>query len=193
MRPSGLAGRAFAVAMDALNRPAHRAAAGWLAQRRPGDVLEIGFGTGQHLGLLAGRLPAARLAGLDPSPLMVATARRRLARFGPRVTVEEGDANALDGPPGRLDAAVALHSFQFWDRPADSLAALAAALRPGGVLLLVLRDHGASPPGWLPNTLSRTGDELRATAAALAAAGFSVAEPFALGGSPALAAAVPQA
>ncbi len=47
-------------------------------------------------------------------------------------------------------------------------------LAPGGRLVLVLRTHGRKAPKWLPNALSRSGNEIAAACAALERAGLSV-------------------
>ena len=58
------------------------------------DVLDIGCGTGPVSRELAGRLPAGRIAGIDPSPVFLATARKLAADF-PNLSFIEGDCRQL--------------------------------------------------------------------------------------------------
>lgn len=168
-------GRVFGWLMARLNRDAYRWVAGQLSAHPPKSILEIGFGTGHMLALAAKRLKPARLAGVDPSELMVETAQKRLRRYRKKaeILIRKGDDEDL--PEGPFDAAIALHSFQFWSDPDSALNRIRARLAPGGKLILVLRAHGRRPPKWLPNPLSRSANEIAAVCAALEKAGFSVA------------------
>lgn len=78
--------------MERLNAPAYRACERALALSPGARVLEIGCGTGTFLECPASREPAL-LAGVDPAPLMVATARAlfEVEGFRPR----EGGATGI--------------------------------------------------------------------------------------------------
>lgn len=100
-----------------------------------GDVLEIGAGAGANTAVLARTQPASTITATDIDPAMVAATRRRVARFGARVTVERADTTALPFDDHRFDAAVSLlmlHHVLDWEA---ALGELARALRPGGRLL----------------------------------------------------------
>jgi SAM-dependent methyltransferase len=169
MRPRGAAGRVFGLLMTLINAPAFAFAEQALAPQAGDAVLEVGFGTGRLVRRLARRVRF--VGGVDASPLMVQTAQRANAAAITRGQVELrlGEAAALPWPAGHFDKACALHSFQFWPDPAAGLAELARALKPDGLLLLMLRDHadGRFAPADLPNPLSRSGDEVAATLALL--------------------------
>lgn len=188
MQPHGLAGRMFGKAMDLMNGRAHDAAMAEVIAHAPRDILEIGFGTGRFAVNLARAAPVVRIAGVDPSELMVATANARARRAGvaDRVALRLGDSTCAGAEPESFDAVVAIHSFQFWAAPEESMARIYRLLRPAGRLLLVLRDHGGRSPDWLPNRISRSADEMYDTCVLLAAAGFTVAGRQSLGGSPSL-------
>ncbi len=122
-----------------------------LAAAQGGRVLELACGSGRIL------LPLARaghrVVGLDASPHMLALARAKLAAVGPdvaaRVELARGDmrAFALAGPFDLV--IIAVKSFAYLTERADqqrALAAVAAHLRPGGLLALDLL-HPA--PAWL--------------------------------------------
>lgn len=103
--------------------------------RLHGEVLEIGSGAGANAQVLLERHSDMQLTATDLDPVMVAAARRRLARYESRVTVTEADATALPFEDDRFDAAVSLlmlHHVIDWR---DALAELARVLRPGGTLV----------------------------------------------------------
>jgi SAM-dependent methyltransferase len=176
MRPSGRAGRIFGWLMGRLNRKAYRWTVEQLRPAAPRNMLEIGFGTGHLLALAAGSLKLARVAGVDPSELMVETAAKRLRRFRKKIEIDlkHGD-DASIAAGGSFDAIVALHSFQFWPHPAPTLTHLRSLLSPGGRFVLVLRLHPSprSRKG-LPNPLSHGADEIAAACRAAQVAGFVI-------------------
>ena len=178
MRPQGVAGRAFGVLMEAMNAPAYAYALELLALSPADDVLEIGFGTGRMLDMMLART-TGRVCGVDPTPTMLAVAKGRPAvrRAKDRVDLRLGGDTDLDWPPASFDRIVALHSFQFWPDPAATAPRLHALLRPGGRLVLVLRDHRSGASDWLPNPLSREAHERVAAARLFTAAGFAVETP----------------
>lgn len=103
------------------------------------DVLELGCGTGR---LLTAMLDAgARVTGLDREPAMLEVARQRLAPFGARVTLVEGDMRRF-ALARRYDlVVVGLNTFMHLLTVSDQLDCLAgihAHLRPAGILLLDL-------------------------------------------------------
>jgi len=98
-------------------------------------VLDAGCGSGRVTELLLDRLPHGRVVALDASGAMLAEARRRLARFGDRVSfVEANLAHPLpiDEPVQAILSTATFH----WVPDHDALFAnLAAVLRPGGRLV----------------------------------------------------------
>ena len=174
MRPDGLAGRAFGKVMEVMNTTSYRETLDVLVPLPGEHVLEIGFGTGKFAALLLGAVAGAFVAGVDPSATMVAVAnsRRGIREHPERVDLQEGTAEHLAWPNGRFDAVVALHSFQFWPDPARALAEIRRVLKPGGRLVLTLRDHAGHPPDWLPNPVSRSADEVSGLLDLLGDAGF---------------------
>lgn len=174
MRPSGRTGRIFGWLMARLNNGAYRWTVGQLLAANPKSFLEIGFGTGHLLKLAVKSLKLERAAGVDPSELMVETARKRLKRLAKKTALDicRGDDASL--PDGTFDAIAALHSFQFWSDPDAALARVRERLAPGGRFILVLRMHPGKAPKWIPNPLSRSGNEIASACAALERAGFAV-------------------
>ena len=103
-------------------------------------VADLGCGTGPLLPHLVPRFD--RVIALDFAPGMVAAARKRLdgcaeAPHAERVTFLTRPMHELDDLTGELDVAVAVNSLVMPDlRDVDrTLAAIRAALRPGGLFL----------------------------------------------------------
>ncbi len=175
MRPSGLTGRVFGWLMRRLNKPTYAWTIKQLRPAKPKSVLELGFGTGDVLFDAARRLKVKRLVGRDPSPLMVATAQKKLRRFRGKRTLDIAPGNDTTLADGPFDAIVALHCFQFWEDPETTLIRLHALLAPAGRFVLVLRQRYSSRvAAWLPNPLSRCENEVEAAIAAAERAGFAV-------------------
>jgi SAM-dependent methyltransferase len=79
-------------------------------------VLEVGFGPGVAIELLAARATDGFVAGIDPSDVMVgqARSRNRSAVEQGRVDLREGTVASLPIPDASFTAALALHSVYFW-------------------------------------------------------------------------------
>ena len=193
MRPHGVGGRLFAVAMEWINASAYQRAAELLGPSAGDRVLEVGFGTGALLTMLAPHVSGGLLAGVDPSDLMVRQTRARLARFASTVQLDirQGTDQDLGWPDANFTCIAALHSFQFWPEPDVALRRIRTLLRPTGRLLLVLRSHAQHRPEWLPNAISRSADELGGAIRALVGAGFGRVERMANVGSSAVLGASP--
>jgi len=113
-----------------------------------GTVLEIGCGTGNVL-VLAGRAaPGATLIGLDPDPDALAVAKRKTARAGLEVRLDQGYADRLPYADGSVDRV--LSSFMLHHLPGpqklDALREVRRVLAPGGSLHLLDLDHREPAP-----------------------------------------------
>ena len=164
MRPQGVKGKAFGFLMERLNKGSYKKAIKLAKIRNGAAVLDIGFGTGALLDLIAARFRDVTLYGVDPTPTMVSTAKRKsnLRKLGTRLDLRCGDVTSVDWPGNSFDAIIAVNSFQFWDDPQTALRRLPFLLKNGGRLVFVLRDHSRRAPDWLPNPLSRSGNEAAA-------------------------------
>jgi ubiquinone/menaquinone biosynthesis C-methylase UbiE len=161
--------------MEWLNRPAYLVALELLAPTPADALLEIGFGTGGLLEIFARRIRQGTISGVDPSPLMCSNAARRLQRFVPgvRLDLRQGTDRDLNWSDASFDHVAALHSFQFWPNPKETLLEIYRLLRPNGRLVLILRSHATHAPDWLPNPISRGPEESVATTSLLRGLGFS--------------------
>lgn len=110
-----------------------------------GSVLSLASGLSMLERYLAEIGPDLTFEGIDLDPAKVALIAATQDR-SPRVTLTLGDATALDRP-ARYDVVLvcdALHHFPS-DRHAEVARAIAAALRPGGIVLVKDLDAG---PAW---------------------------------------------
>ncbi|MGV6874926.1 ArsR/SmtB family transcription factor [Pseudochelatococcus sp. B33] len=99
-------------------------------------VLDLGTGTGRMLQLLAGQ--ADRAVGLDASHGMLAVARANLEQAGlSHVQLRQGDIHALPVERNAFDLVLIHQVLHFLDDPARAIREAAAALAPGGRLLIV--------------------------------------------------------
>jgi len=116
--------------------------------RRDHHVLEVGSGPGEALHEAVRRAPGGRVLGVDVSEVMVRLARRRnreaVARGALDVRQIDGVALGLEGRT--FDRILSIHCVYFWRDLEGTLAQLAAALRPGGRLLLGYRPEGDDIP-----------------------------------------------
>lgn len=155
-RPSGLLGRLAGALMARKNSPLNTFAVATLAPQDAEHILEIGFGPGTALAMLRRQAPGCALAGLDPSPLMVRAASRRLATRLPRPDLHQGTADALPWPDEHFHAILAVNSLPFWAPLDRALAEVHRVLRPGGRLVIGMRmtlpeDRGRLEPGCAPH------------------------------------------
>jgi SAM-dependent methyltransferase len=90
-------------------------------------------GTGAFARLLAQR--SAHVLALDLSPEMIRVAQERSAGF-PNITYQVADVLSWDFPPERFDCVASIATFHHLPM-APMLAAIKAALKPDGVLLIL--------------------------------------------------------
>ncbi|MFG2547149.1 class I SAM-dependent methyltransferase [Streptomyces sp. NPDC048594] len=119
--------------------------ASWLPAR-PGDLLDLGCGTGS-LSLLAAE-QGHRVTGVDRSPAMVKLARTKLA--GRDAVFLEGDAAAPPVGEQRFDAVLVRHVLWTLPDPGRALGRWRHLLRPGGRLVLIEGVWGAVTPVGIP-------------------------------------------
>lgn len=106
-----------------------------------GRVLEIGIGSGRNLPFYRRDLEA--VIGVDPSPELLAMARRHVSWVHFPVQLREGGAEALPLDDATIDSAVTTWSLCSVADPACVLAEVRRVLRPGGALLFI--EHGRAP------------------------------------------------
>jgi predicted methyltransferase len=142
---------------------------------QPGEeVADVGAGTGLYTGAFAEAVGAEGLVyAVDVSPAFLARLRDRAATdpAWSTVRVVEATADSSQLAPGSVDAVFVCDTYHHFERPAETLASLFAALRPGGRLYVLdfERIEGTSTPWVLEHV--RAGQD--GFAAEIEAAGFT--------------------
>lgn len=138
-RPHGLGGALIGRLWVAESASVNDAALGLLAPVAGEDILEVGFGPGRTLGLLADR--GAHAIGVDVAEAMVRLAERRNSESvgSGAVTLHQGDGTTLPLEDRSVDAVLSVHNLYFWPEPEATLREVARVLRPGGRALVVFR------------------------------------------------------
>jgi SAM-dependent methyltransferase len=106
------------------------------AELGPGsDALDVATGTGNIA--LRAAAAGATVVGLDLTPELFATARRRAERLGVTIEWIEGDAEQLPFAPGSFDRVLSAFGVQFAPRHQVVADELVRVLKPGGLIALV--------------------------------------------------------
>ncbi len=126
-----------------------------------GRVLEIGIGAGHNLDhYRPGRVE--RIWGLDPSPTLLAWARRRLPQLAMPVELLEGSAEAIPLDDASVDTVVTTFTLCSVPDVRRALAEMRRVLRPGGRVLFL--EHGAAPDPWVRRLQDRLNPAWRVVA-----------------------------
>jgi 2-polyprenyl-3-methyl-5-hydroxy-6-metoxy-1,4-benzoquinol methylase len=101
------------------------------------DVLDVGCGQGHAINLMAQAYPQSRFTGYDFSETGIAAANAEAERLGlSNVTFEVKDLRTWE-EEARYDLITAFDTVHDQAQPAQLLASVAKALRPGGQFLMV--------------------------------------------------------
>ena len=122
--------------MGRFSRPLSVEFADWLPLAPGRTALDVGCGPGALTEVLADRLGAASVTGVDPSEPFVDAIRARL----PDVTVVQASAEALPFPDGGFDLVVAQLVIHFMADAPAGVAEMARVTRPGGTVALNVWD-----------------------------------------------------
>jgi SAM-dependent methyltransferase len=128
---------------------------------QPGDdVLELGYGPGGLIRLLAERTDAASIRGVDPSPEMRDQASRhnRKAMRAGRVRLDLGTADRTGLPDASVDRVVSVNNIAIWPDLEAAVAELHRVIRPGGTVVIAW--HGGTTPSRIARSLRLPEDQL---------------------------------
>jgi arsenite methyltransferase len=117
-----------------------------LAAARGDRIVELGFGPGRAIRRLVAA--GATVVGVDAAPRMVRAADRRNRRATRSGLVElyVGDGSRLPVDDATIDGVLSVHTLYFWPDHAAVARELARVLRPGGRLVLGIRDPNLALP-----------------------------------------------
>ena len=130
----------------------------FIGDARALDVLEVGCGTGHWLQEIAGSV--ATIAGLDPSPAMLAVARAATKQ----ALLIRGEAEHLPCRHGCMDRVFTINAMHHFHDKAAYTSEVRRVLRPGGAVMIAgLDPHSGLDQWWvydyfpsaLPADLSR--------------------------------------
>ncbi len=156
-RPQGALGRLGGMIMARVNRDCAAWVVGRLAIEPNDAVLEVGFGPGVGISLAA--VAAAKVAGVDPSPEMLAQAKARNADAiqSGGVDLRLGTADKLPFADHAFDKAFAINSMQVWPDTGAGLREVRRVLRRGGRIALGFTPHSGQKKDGLTDTLQAAG------------------------------------
>ena len=168
VKPHGAMGVVMGWFLESGNAAQNRATVEALEPPPGAAVLEIGFGPGQALELLAQTRPLGLVAGVDHSDLMVANARRRLdgGRGDAALDLRCADAGDLPFADESFDLVFAVNSYHQWPDKERALAEMVGVLKPAGDLVLSIRDFRTEgrfePPGAGAASAQEAAEQMRA-------------------------------
>ena len=106
-----------------------------------GRVLEVGVGSGLNFPLYGKQVEM--VFGIDPSPGLLAIARRRADAAGVRAVLLQGSATAIPLADNTVDTVVMTWTLCSISDPLAALREMRRVLKPSGKFLFV--EHGLSP------------------------------------------------
>lgn len=158
-RPQGMLGRLGGFIMARTNRNIAARAIALLDVQPHDSVLEIGFGPGVGIELVASMLSSGRVAGVDASAEMVEQARVRNAealKTG-RVELRRGSVETLPFEHETFDKALAINSMQVWPDAVAGLREIRRVMKPGGRMALGFTRHSGQSKEGLTDMLTAAG------------------------------------
>jgi ubiquinone/menaquinone biosynthesis C-methylase UbiE len=160
-RPEGLLGRLGGVILARANRSFAQEIVALLDVRPAERVLEVGFGPGVAIELLASAAPAGKIAGVDLSEQMVrqAAARNAATIKTGAVDLRQGTAESMPFEDGAFDTVLAINSMQVWRDAPAGLREIRRVLTGGGRVALGFTPRSRQPKGGVTELLSAAGFE----------------------------------
>lgn len=157
--PTGLLGRLGGMIMARTNVRIYQWAIELLDVQPSDRILEIGFGPGVGIQLLASSVSSGWVAGVDPSEEMVEQARVRNANHlgTSRVDLLRGSVASLPFENASFDKALAVNSMHVWPDAIAGLAEIRRVLKPGGRIVLGFTRHSGQAKEGLAEALTAAG------------------------------------
>jgi SAM-dependent methyltransferase len=146
--PHGRGGRLVGWLMAIGNLDMQRAVAQRLSCTATDRILEVGCGPGVGLRLLARRVPAGFVAGIDPSDVMLSQARRRnrTAIRARRVELSRQSVPGMSFDAGTFDAVASVNNVMLWESLDAGTREVYRVLKDGGRLAIAVHDWVVPEP-----------------------------------------------
>jgi ubiquinone/menaquinone biosynthesis C-methylase UbiE len=147
--PTGLVGRLVGEKMLHQHQPETDWTVSQLALQPTDQVLEIGFGAGRAIKLMAELVTQGHIYGIDLSQAMLQSASQRNAQAirAERVTLQLGNITSLPFADQQFDKILSIHTLYFWSNIPQTLQGIIRILKPGGTLILALATAKTGPDG----------------------------------------------
>jgi ubiquinone/menaquinone biosynthesis C-methylase UbiE len=157
--PEGLPGRLGGLILAHGNRRFAEEMVAFLEVRPSDDVLEVGFGPGVGIALLAGAATVGTVAGVDPSSEMVAqaAARNAAAIEAGAVDLRRGSVDSMPFADAAFDLALAINSMQVWPDAPAGLREIRRVLRTGGRVALAFTPRSGQTRAGVTEMLASAG------------------------------------
>ena len=135
-QPTGFLGHLVGHIMASSNRERIEWAVSLLNLQPTDHVLEVGFGPGVGVELVA---QTAVISGIDPSSIMLkqASRRNREGIQNGRIHLQQGTASHLPYEANSFHKAFTINSLHHWPDPAAGLRQMHRVLRPGGQIAII--------------------------------------------------------
>lgn len=158
-RPKGLLGRLGGIILVRMNGDfAHWVIS--LLEVQPDDkVLEVGFGPGVGIEMLAAAASTGYVAGVDYSREMVeqAKARNMKAIEAGLVQLQYGSAEALPFADDKFDKSLAINSMQVWSDAMVGLREMRRVMKVGGKIAIGFTPQSGQSSSRLPEMFTTAG------------------------------------
>lgn len=144
-RPRGLLGRLIGKLMARSNREINEWTVALLDVQHDDHILEIGFGPGVSIDLVATIALDGFVTGIDVSETMLKQARGRnkMAIRDRKVELQHGSVADLPFDDESFDKVFAINSIQFWPQRIEALKQVCRVLKPEGIIAITLQPRWA--------------------------------------------------
>lgn len=162
-QPTGILGELVGWSMAVKNRER----SSWTVQKldyKPSDyLLEIGFGPGSAIKMIADQLTSGFIAGIDHSEIMFGQATKRNKKHieNKKVKLECGTASNLDYPAAYFDIIYGSNVHFFWKYPVNEFQKLKTFLKSNGRLIMVFQPRWATSEQAVVNIAEITKEQFK--------------------------------
>src|SRR5260221_13250730 len=138
--PTGIVGRVLGEQMVRQHMPETTWTISLLDLKPEDQILQLGFGAGRAIELVATQASNGHISGIDLSQEMVHAASRRNGKAikAGQVALCHGDVTTLPFADNQFDMVFSIETLYFWLDPPRSLAETFRVLKPGAMLVFTL-------------------------------------------------------